>query len=62
MVQAVSPMARPGWHVRAHGPGVRWGGQVAQVHREGAFVMGARESWTVVASRSSIEGGIGWFC
>ena len=29
-VQAVSPMARPGWHVRAHGPGCALGWQVAQ--------------------------------
>ena len=47
---------------RLTGPGVRWGGQVAQVHREGECVVGARESWTVVASRSSIERGIGCFC
>jgi hypothetical protein len=41
-VQAVGPMARPGWHVRAHGPGVcARGGQVAQARREGAFVVGA---------------------
>ena len=38
------------------------GGQVAQVHREGAFIVGARESWTVAASRSSIDRGIGCFC
>src|SRR5215472_1417629 len=42
--------------------GVRWGGQVAQVHREGPCVVGARESWTVVAGRSSIERGIGCLC
>ena len=34
----------------------------ARVHRESAFVVGARKSWTVVASRSSIERGIGCFC
>ena len=28
--RAVSPMARPGWHVRAHGPGCALGWQVAQ--------------------------------
>jgi len=42
--------------------GARWGGQVAQVHREGALAVGARESWTVVAIRPSIERGIGCFC
>jgi hypothetical protein len=44
------------------GPAQGVGGRGARVHREGAFGVGAQESWTVVASRSSIEPGIGCFC
>jgi hypothetical protein len=63
-VQRSAPWRGPAGRFVRTARGVRWGSQVAQVHREGAFVVGARESWTVVASRSrsSIERGIGCFC
>jgi hypothetical protein len=55
-------MARPGGTLVRTGPGGALGGRVGQVHREGAFVVGARGSWTVVGGRSSIERGMGCFC
>ena len=47
---------------RLAGPGVRWGGQVRPGAPGGRVCRCARGSWTVAASRSSIDRGIGCFC
>jgi len=62
MVQAVSAMARPGWHVRAHGRGCAGVARSAQVHREGACARVRGSHGPLPPAGLASTAGFGCFC